>query len=143
MKLKSVLLCLCFALATLSVFARSPAVEPVTGISIDQYQEVSPSKDPGYNWNQGNSAASTSLITTRVPSQRGLIQGTSSQGKSLGTTLFLIALLTLPFISWNLAMKSLEKKKSASLEPAPTVDLNSEREKRSQKDTQESDRKAS
>lgn len=37
------------ALATESL-ARKPAIDPVQGISIDQYKEVKPSEDPGFNF---------------------------------------------------------------------------------------------
>ncbi|GAB4012918.1 MAG: hypothetical protein Fur0010_09190 [Bdellovibrio sp.] len=32
--------------------ARKPAVDPVQGISIDQYEEVKPSEDPGFNFGE-------------------------------------------------------------------------------------------
>jgi hypothetical protein len=141
-KFKYALLSFLFITAT-SVMGRSPAVEPVTGISIDQYEEVNPSNDPGFNWNTKLSkAASTTLVTTRVPAQNGLIKGTTSQGKSLPTTLFLIGLLTLPFFLWKGLMKGLEKSDSGTAN-AETVDLMSEREKRNQSETQEIKKKAS
>jgi hypothetical protein len=142
-KIKNALFCLFFVFSA-TTFARSPAVEPVTGISIDQYKQVDPSNDPGFDWNQQNSkAVSTSLITTRVPSQNSLIQKTRSQEKSLGTTLLLIALLTLPFFIWNVAMRGLDKTTAAHGVTAETVDLSSEREKRSHQETQEINKKAS
>ena len=45
-----------------STMGRSPAVEPVTGISIDQYREVDPKNDPGFKWDQDQSKHNQTLF---------------------------------------------------------------------------------
>ncbi len=105
-----------------SAFSRSPAVEPVRGISIEQYTEVNPDNDPGYNWG----------AKTSVALQVGPTQNRPLQANGLPTTLLLIGLLTLPFFLWRGIMKNLDKVEVATAEhSAETVDLMSEREKRS------------
>ncbi|MCF8058761.1 MAG: hypothetical protein K9K67_05660 [Bacteriovoracaceae bacterium] len=126
-------------LLSTAAFGRSPAVEPVTGISIEEYKEVSPKQDPGFNWQQRNFVIdSTILVKTREPAEKKLINQTKSQRKSWPTYLFLFSLVSLPFALWYSIMKGLENKNSQDhyvIEPvfsatSNTVDLNKEREKR-------------
>lgn len=124
-----------------AAFGRAPAVEPIRGISIDDYREVDPKRDPGFNWNQNDVVRDTSLITTREPAQKALIADTESQNKNWPTYVFLASLITLPFVLWYSVMKGLEEsEKHAHHEPTTgspnlphhdnTVDLMAEREKR-------------
>lgn len=137
MKILSVLIALTFIFSS-TLEARSPAVEPVTGISIDQYQEVSPQEDPGFNWKKPTDITSnTSLITTRTPAESALITKTENQTKSWPVILFLLGLICLPFALWYSVMKGLEDK-DEFVNQSPiqdisgnTVDLNAERKKRS------------
>ena len=97
------------AFISLATFGRAPAVEPITSYPIDQYKEVPPSQDPGFNWNQESYVRETSLITTRVPAQNALIQGTKSQNKTLVTTFVLLCFGAMPFVLWFSLMKALDK----------------------------------
>lgn len=136
-------LCILLFIATLSTFGRAPAVEPVTGIAIDQYRETDPATDPGFNWNQGKYVQETSLVTTRIPAEAALIENTKNQSKSWPTYVFLFSLLALPFILWFSIMKSLDHSDDHS-QPIPqqeelgtTYNLSEERAKRQSDDDQE------
>lgn len=138
-------------LLSVATFGRSPAVEPITGISIDEYKEVSPKQDPGFNWRQSDFVQETSLIATRQPAERLLIKQTRSQKKSWPTYLFLFSLISLPFVLWYSIMKGLDNKSLQTYEgidpihsaTANTVDLNQEREKRKKDEEDQSLPKAS
>ncbi len=134
---KNVLTAIIFLLS-FTTFGRAPAVEPVTGIDIGKYKEVDPAQDPGFNWRQGEYVQETSLITTRVPAQKALIEKTRNQTKTWPTYAFLFGLITLPFVLWYSIMKGLEDNESYATGAVHheehtvnnTVDLNLEREKR-------------
>lgn len=124
---------------SITTFGRAPAVEPVRGISIEQYQETNPATDPGFNWKEADYVQETSLITTRVPAEAALINRTSNQSKSWPTYVFLVSLLTLPFVLWYSVMKGLESPEtdpsesiSSSENVASTYNLSEERKKRQQ-----------
>lgn len=131
-------LAIIFFISSMMAFGRSPAVEPITGIDIGKYKEVDPAQDPGFNWKQGDYVQETSLITTRRPAEKALIERTRAQKKSWPTYLFLFGLITLPFALWYSIMKGLEGKENHSSTAVAstenytnnTVDLHSEREKR-------------
>ena len=133
-------------LLSLTTFGRSPAVEPIRGISISEYKEVDPKADPGFNWRQSDFVQETALVTTRTPAERSLINQTKSQRKTWPTYVFLVSLLGLPFVLWYSVMKGLEDKGSEGFvahgehsgDVDNTIDFNQEREKR-QKDNEESD----
>lgn len=144
--MKQITLLLLFVIS-LTTFGRAPAVEPVRGISIDQYQETDPAQDPGFNWKQGDYVQETSLITTRVPAEAALINKTSNQSKSWPTYVFLISLLTLPFVLWYSVMKGLENPDADPSESisqaeesvASTYNLSEERKKRQQEGQEDGD----
>lgn len=125
-----------FFLFSLSSFGRSPAVEPIRGISINEYREVDPKSDPGFNWRQSDYVQETSLVTTRTPAERKLIGQTKSQRKSWPTYAFLISLIGLPFVLWYSIMKSLEDKEEPkamaqhSQSENNTIDFSEAREQR-------------
>ncbi len=84
-----------------SAFARKPAVEPVTGISIDEYKEVPPSQAKGFNWNKDESKITTEAVapkgdTSKLPS-RSISETTEP---SLKPAFILVLLLILPFGIW-------------------------------------------
>ncbi|MFT6068207.1 MAG: hypothetical protein ACJAT2_002921 [Bacteriovoracaceae bacterium] len=88
-------------LLPLSAFARKPAVEPVTGISIDEYKEVPPSQAKGYNWNEGESKVTTEAVApkgdpSKLPS-RTISEATEP---NLKPAFILVLLLVLPFGIW-------------------------------------------
>jgi hypothetical protein len=88
-------------LLPLSAFARKPAVEPVTGISIDDYRDVPPSKAKGFNWNEGESKVTKEAIapkgdTSKLPT-RSIAEGSAPD---LKPAFVLVLLLILPFGIW-------------------------------------------
>ena len=98
--MKKLLILLIFLLP-LSAFARKPAIEPVTGISIDDYKEVPPSQAKGYNWNEENKKVTTEAIApkgdvTKLPS-RSISEETAPD---LKPAIILVLLLVLPFGIW-------------------------------------------
>ena len=133
-------------LLSLSAFGRSPAVEPIRGISINEYKEVDPAADPGFNWRQSPYVEETTLVNTRFPAESNLIKQTKSQRKSWPTYVFLVSLIGLPFVLWYSVMKGLEDKEPsqnvihdvATGVATNTIDFNEEREKR-QKESDDSD----
>ncbi len=138
--MKPILFLMIFLFSSLA-FGRAPAVDPIRGISIDDYREVDPNKDPGFNWNKGDTVVDTSLITTREPAQKALIAKTKSQNKNWPTYIFLASLITLPFVLWLSVMKGLEESERHAHQESPsgsmnlphhdnTVDLMAERNKR-------------
>ena len=84
----TILLCLSFS----PLFARSPAVEPVTGISIDQYKEVEAGKDQGYDFSKN---------------EPNYIKARSDAELSPTTAFFLVVASALPFIVWFGVMRAL------------------------------------
>jgi hypothetical protein len=133
-------------LLSLSAFGRSPAVEPIRGISIKEYKEVDPAMDPGFNWRQSPYVEETTLVNTRFPAESNLIKKTKSQRKSWPTYVFLVSLIGLPFVLWYSIMKGLEEKEPsqnavhdvATGVANNTIDFNEEKERR-QKDSDNSD----
>lgn len=98
--MKKLLILLIFLLP-LSAFARKPAIEPVTGISIDDYKEVPPSQAKGYNWNEENKKVTAEAIApkgdvTKLPS-RSISEETAPD---LKPAIILVLLLVLPFGIW-------------------------------------------
>lgn len=74
------------------LFARSPAVEPVSGISIEEYREVEPSKAAGYNF------------TREEPPYE---QSGKNAQLTPTTAFFLIVASALPFVVWFGIMRAL------------------------------------
>lgn len=105
---------LILALITLpfSSFARKPAVEPVTGISIDEYKDVPPSQAQGYDWNQGqttktkkvNQVAAPKGDVTKLPEQ----EITMTSVPDLTPAVMLMFMLLLPFGIWFFLLGKLE-----------------------------------
>jgi hypothetical protein len=84
---------LIFLLLSTPLWARSPAVEPVTGISIEEYKEVDSKNAKGYDFTRHE-------ITN--------VEQTSSESDlSVATTIFLILASALPFVVWFGVMRAL------------------------------------
>jgi hypothetical protein len=116
--------------------ARKPAVLPVTSISIDQYNDVPPSKAKGYDWNNNKNAVKT--ITTKKPVartpaiQRYDFNQTKTSGPSIPVIAFLILMFGLPMALWWGIMKGLDQPEETNNaeDVGSVVDLKSERAKR-------------
>lgn len=122
--------------------ARRPAVEPVMGLSIEEYENVTPEQSQGFNFErpqadrppqnenvnidsirQGNSIAPRNLIN----------QPSSATESSAPATLFYILLSLLPFIVWFGLMKNLDAEQQVD-NSAEMYDLEEQRRKRQKKD---------
>lgn len=119
---------LCFISLT-QVFGRSPAVEPVTGISIDQYKEVDPAKDPGFNFKQ----SAPKQVSFRKPAGKRAPADYES-GPSITTTIaFLTLVISFPIALWFTMMKAFPAAPTPTSSETPsaqTFDLAAERSKR-------------
>jgi hypothetical protein len=113
---------------SLTINGRSPAVEPVSGISIDQYQEADPKKDPGYNWKH-NSNQLIKLKNQRTPAN-------TNYNSTVSTTLAVIFFLTItafPIALWFTLMKAFPTTPNTPEQNnhhAETIDLAAERSRR-------------
>lgn len=137
MKAKSYLYFLILFLIQNIGHARAPAVEPIRGISIDQYEITDPARDPGFNWNQSDYVQETSLITTQAQME----SVNSSNSKNWPTYLFVLSLLSLPFLLWYSIVKSLDASEEQTLlDPNNTFDLSEERKKREESSNQDNDK---
>ncbi len=122
-----------------SVFGRAPAVEPVTGISIDQYQEVDPKKDPGFNWNQDKSKH----IRLKNEGQRTPAAYDSKSSIAM-TVIFILGIVSFPIALWFTLMKSFPEAPTNQELPTSqgtTIDLAAERSRRKEQseDSMETD----
>ena len=107
------LLILALLALPLTSFARKPAVEPVTGISIDEYKDVPPSQAQGYDWNQESQGKTKGKIkfapaikgdVTKLPQHE--IESTSTP--DLTPAIILMLMLLLPFGIWFFLLGKLE-----------------------------------
>ena len=123
------------------VEARKPAIEPVTGISIDHYKPTNPKNDKGFDFSQKENQRTvantkTETVSTMAPPQKALIKKTEDFDRSWAGTAVLVALLALPFFLWKSIMKGLDDSEqigeaTSGWENNNTVSLAAEREKRS------------
>lgn len=122
-------------------FGRAPAVEPVTGISIDQYREVDPKEDKGFDWHQ-DSSKFTRFKNNRTTGQRASVAYDSSASTTM-SVVFLVAIVAFPIALWFTLMKSFPNTPSSSPEnsghQSVTIDLATERSKREEKEGEEDD----
>ena len=81
-----------FAFSSSLYASRGPAVDPVTGISIEEYTETTPSAGQGFDFKQ------TDTYFDRAPTDTSL---------SLTTIAFLFFASSLPFIVWFGVMRAL------------------------------------
>lgn len=111
--MKNLLILALFTLP-LSSFARKPAVEPVTGISIDEYKEVPPSQAQGYNWNKKNTE-SLKVKENTAPQVKGDVSAlpereiSSTTGPNLTPAIVLFFMLILPFGIWYFLLGKLDE----------------------------------
>ncbi len=134
-KSKLLIILLSSLVISFSVFGRSPAVEPITGISIDQYKEVDPKNDPGFNWKQDS--------TRQARLKDGKVVTPYDSGTSITmTAIFLIAIVSFPIALWFALMKSFPatpNQTENTANHANTIDLAAERSKREDQESVDSD----
>ncbi len=106
------LIVLSLILLPFTVLARKPAVEPVTGISIDDYKEVPPSQAKGFDWSKNNkelkvnsdSKPAVKGDVTKLPEQ----EITTISTPDLSPAVILLMMLALPFGIWFFLLGKLE-----------------------------------
>ncbi|MBK24365.1 MAG: hypothetical protein CME70_10245 [Halobacteriovorax sp.] len=106
------LIVLSIILLPLTAFARKPAVEPVTGISIDDYKEVPPEQAKGFDWNnenknlrvEANSKPAIKVDVTKLPEQEIMTVSTPD----LTPAIILMMMLALPFGIWFFLLGKLD-----------------------------------
>ena len=114
------------------VEAREPAVEPVTGISIDDYKVIPPSQAKGYEFQKGK----PSNVAQKAPVQKTTTNTTATTVTNIETkstkqlqtdapgwptSLFLFVLIALPFGAWFGIMRSLQEDKTEDFVPSNTL----------------------
>jgi len=123
-------------LLSFEVEARKPAVEPVMGLSIEEYDNVPPEKSQGFNFEQGAEQSTKQADQNQIaPAQtpvapRSLVnQSILSSESDTPATLFYILLSLLPFVVWFGLMKNLENNDEEEF-TAEMYDLEEQRRKR-------------
>lgn len=94
-----------------SSFARKPAVEPVTGISIDHYKDVPPSEAQGFDWKQDKSIQNkkTKTVQAKVDVEKLPEQEISeTSNANLTPAIMLLFMLVLPFGIWFFLLGKLD-----------------------------------
>ncbi|MCK5072696.1 MAG: hypothetical protein KAQ98_04665 [Bacteriovoracaceae bacterium] len=81
--------------------ARKPAVEPVTGLSIDNYEHVPPENARGYEWKYGTPKKIVPESTTKR-AQKNLRPPEIEQesGNGFLSTIFILFIVLLPLAIW-------------------------------------------
>ena len=122
-------------LLSFEVEARKPAVEPVMGLSIEEYDNVPPEKAQGFNFEQDSKQSPKQVKQNQItPNQnpvapRSLVnQSLQSADSDTPAILFYILLSLLPFVVWFGLMKSLESNEEEFT--AEMYDLEAQRRKR-------------
>lgn len=92
-------------------FARKPAVEPVLGISIEEYKEVEPKKAKGYDFNRTPSSDNKNVINKNTSKNTNTISNiqkpqelkpepsSMQEHQKDGSQILLYFLLTLPILA--------------------------------------------
>jgi hypothetical protein len=95
--------------------ARGPAVEPVRGISIEDYKEIPPSQAKGYQFSKGKPKSLTRKTASGF-NPSSIDKKTSKQvynsNSSWPISIFLFLLVAMPFGLWFSIMKTLENKET-------------------------------
>jgi hypothetical protein len=119
---KSLILFLFMILVTSNVFARKPAVEPVTGLSIDQYDDVHPSKAKAYDFNNKKTKKLAPVKAPKKVKQTSLEQ-MKDKKSGINQGLVVLMVFLLPVAVWLGLMKGI--KDFDEEVPNNVVDLNS------------------
>ena len=114
-----------------SAWSRKPAVQPVSGISIEGYNDVPAKKAKGFNWEQKTGRK----IRRDITSQQSPVVHTEKESHSaIPTSLLLAILVFTPFIIWLAVMRKTYGKGEESLinEYKNIANLAEEKERRQQ-----------
>jgi hypothetical protein len=105
-------------------FARKPAVEPVSGISIDHYDDVAPSKAKPYDFNQKKTKKLGAAKKTKEVKKTTLKEMKTKKSRTNQVIVILMVFL-LPVAVWLGLMKGIKDLDTEALDNV--VDLNSKR----------------
>ncbi|MBT7610671.1 MAG: hypothetical protein HN576_13005 [Bacteriovoracaceae bacterium] len=115
--------------------SRRPAVEPVSGISIEDYKVIPPSQAKGYQFSRGkpsslirNTASGFNPSSIEKKTSKQIYDSTSNWPISI----FLFLLVIMPFGLWFSIMKSLDNKETDL--PANTLSFPSNKTQKSDDD---------
>lgn len=124
----SIFMILLMGLFSFNGHTRAPAVDPVMGLSIEEYEKVDPADATPFDFTE----QSTEPTAISAPLAPRSLQQTSSESKG-PPTYFYILMSLLPFVIWYGVMKNLESLEeevvTENIEDN-TFDLNAQREKR-------------
>lgn len=91
-------------------FARKPAVDPVIGVSIEEYKEVPPEKAQGFDFNRKPTSKNIEAPIARTHSPENLsVQSATDSNASSGKLLFLFFIF-LPIIASGITFYRLSKR---------------------------------
>jgi hypothetical protein len=91
-------------------FARKPAVDPVIGVSIEEYKEVPPEKAQGFDFNRKPNSKNIAAPVARTHSPEKLsVQNATDANASSGKLLFLFFIF-LPIIASGITFYRLSKR---------------------------------
>jgi len=88
------------------VMGRSPAVEPVKGLSIEEYDQVPPSKARGFDFSQQKKEPITKQL-------RKISSTSNPNNNNWSASLLVFFLFAIPFIMWFGVMRSLKDGRSS------------------------------
>ncbi len=119
-KYVTILLFFIFITAINLTMARSPAVEPVSGISIDNQKIVSPQKIKSFNFSKnsdlqnGRNIATQPIINKRANSviKKNLVKDSNSSATIFYQSLIVLIILLLPIIVWAHTYSQLKQQSS-------------------------------
>ena len=109
-------------LVTSTAFGRKPAVEPVTGLSIDQYDDVHPSKAKAYDFNTNKTKKLAPAKGAKKVKQTSIDQMKDKKSK-MNQGIVLLMVFLLPVAVWLGLMKGVKDLDQEV--PNNVVDLNS------------------
>lgn len=122
--IKFVIFTLIFGLLSFQSFARKPAVEPVSGISIDQYADVPPSKAKPFDFTQGQTKKLAPAKKGKTVKKTTMEDMRTTKSRT-NKILVIVMVFLLPVAVWLGLMKGI--KDLDIEEPSNVVDLNSKR----------------
>ncbi|PIK14979.1 hypothetical protein [Halobacteriovorax sp. JY17] len=123
---RQLILFLFLALITSSMtFARKPAVEPVSGISIDQYDDVAPSKATPFDFTQNEKSKSLAPVR-KSPVKETNVEMMDDSKSTTNKTIVILMICLLPIAVWLGLMKGVKDLEEEV--PSNVVDLDSKRE---------------
>ncbi|OIQ19803.1 MAG: hypothetical protein BM556_04785 [Bacteriovorax sp. MedPE-SWde] len=107
-----------------TTFARKPAVDPVVGVSIEEYKEVPPEKAKGYDFNRRPNSEKRAASTKRTHSVEGLkVESATDTSASSGKLIFLF-LIFLPIVASGITFYRLGRKFDGITKDSNVTDIN-------------------